>query len=391
MTGRFQKMWGDFRRHQAAGRAGVSSASARRPWAAAIPSATSCRRAAGSTPRPTSSSARSTDSARRRSPSTRAQSRCRRWASCCRITRAGTRPPAPRRRRRGADVRGGRITRPRCSTTLIPSKVWSSWCCPTALVITAAGSRPRWPRFIRRGGKLVLSHRSGFDADGRWALDFLPLAFDGEAEKFPTYWRARAAFAPGLAVSDRVFYARGLNVLPGAGTEGARRPRAALLPAHRPALVLAFPGPARGRGGPASRRRGGRALRLFRRPDLSRVPPGGNLAARDGWKLATARLIGPPPFGAGLPTTVLSVPRRRGAGPDPDAAALHPAAQGARHRRHRGADELRRPDAAAAAGGAAGARLRPAGLAAAGGLGRIRAAGLAGPAAARGTGIFFAG
>jgi hypothetical protein len=38
----------------------------------------------------------------------------------------------------------------------------------------------------------------------------------------------------------------------------------------------------------------------------------GNVAARDGWKQAMTRLIGPAPFGTALPTTVLCVPRRRG-------------------------------------------------------------------------------
>src|SRR5690606_38689160 len=69
------------------------------------------------------------------------------------------------------------------------------------------------------GGKLVISHLAGRDAAGDWALDFLPLAFNGLVEKYPTYWRARAAFWPALSASDRVVYAQGVNVRPGRGTK----------------------------------------------------------------------------------------------------------------------------------------------------------------------------
>jgi hypothetical protein len=38
----------------------------------------------------------------------------------------------------------------------------------------------------------------------------------------------------------------------------------------------------------------------------------GNTAVRDGWRQAMLDLMGPAPIGSGLPSTVLSVPRRRG-------------------------------------------------------------------------------
>ena len=37
--------------------------------------------------------------------------------------------------------------------------------------------------------------------------------------KYPTYWRARAAFDADLALSDRVVYEPGLQVLGGENTE----------------------------------------------------------------------------------------------------------------------------------------------------------------------------
>ena len=46
---------------------------------------------------------------------------------------------------------------------------------------------------------------------GEWLLPFLSLSFHGEAQKWPTFWRAEGDFLPG-AKGDRVFYERGLNV-----------------------------------------------------------------------------------------------------------------------------------------------------------------------------------
>ena len=46
----------------------------------------------------------------------------------------------------------------------------------------------------------------------------------------------------------------------------------------------------------------------FADPVFREYRQSGNLAARDGWKQAMVRLIGEAPYGAGLPTTVLSVP-----------------------------------------------------------------------------------
>ena len=50
----------------------------------------------------------------------------------------------------------------------------------------------------------------------------------------------------------------------------------------------------------------------FADPIFREYRESGNIAVRDGWKAAIKRLIGPAPYGDGLPTTILSVPRRRG-------------------------------------------------------------------------------
>ena len=166
--------------------------------------------------------------------------------------------------------------------------------------------------YYQNGGKLILSHRAGFDAEGKWALDFLPLQFAGEVQKYPTFWRTRPEFDPALARSERVFYEAGMNVEPGAGLEvlvhrvlpyfkrtdahfssHCQTPPIAE-PDRFPAVVA------------------GDRFIYFADPIFREYRQTGNVAARDGWKKAMSRLVGEPQFGAGLPKTVLMVPRRRG-------------------------------------------------------------------------------
>jgi len=182
---------------------------------------------------------------------------------------------------------------------------------PDSVVITPR-LKTTLAEYYQKGGRLILSYRSGFDAEGKWALDFLPLTFAGGVTKYPTYWRARASFDPALALSDRVFYQQGLQVLAGAKTEVLidrvlpyfkrtdlhfsshfQTPPVAEVDQY-PAVIA------------------GERFVYFSDPVFREYRQAGNIAARDGWKQAMARLVGEAPFGSGLPTTVLSVPRRRG-------------------------------------------------------------------------------
>ena len=187
---------------------------------------------------------------------------------------------------------------------------------PDTTVITAL-LKQKLADYYNAGGRLLLSYKSGFDADGNWALDFLPLTFLGETdkretEKWPTFWRARPEFDPALAVSDRVFYGRGLNVTGGVGTKTLVErvlPYFQRTDAHfcshfqTPPVAEACPYPAV---------IGGERFVYFADPVFGEYRQTGNLAARDGWRQAMERLAGPASFGSGLPTTVLCVPRRRG-------------------------------------------------------------------------------
>ncbi|HVU34579.1 MAG TPA: alpha-amylase family protein [Opitutaceae bacterium] len=172
--------------------------------------------------------------------------------------------------------------------------------------------RERLRRFHAGGGRLIVSHRGGRDAEGRWALDFLPLTFAPTAPLHPTYWRARPAFWPQLSVSDRVVYAAGENVVPGpkqrilidrvlpyfqrtdlAFCSHFQAPPVAKTDRH-PAVIA------------------GKGFVYFADPIFREYRRSGNGVVRDVWRRVVENLIGPPRFGAGLPGTVHCTARRRG-------------------------------------------------------------------------------
>ncbi len=186
---------------------------------------------------------------------------------------------------------------------------------PDSVVITPQlGERLR--AYYAAGGKLLLSCRSGFDAAGRWALDFLPLEFAEEGArpvpKYPTYWRAGEEYADLIGHADRVCYLPGVLVTAG---EGTRVLVERVLPyfqrtdvtysSHRQAPPMAEPDPS-----PAVV--SGERFVYFADPIFREFRETGNLLMRDGWHAAMNQLENHVCFGEGLPTTVHVFPRRRG-------------------------------------------------------------------------------
>lgn len=162
-----------------------------------------------------------------------------------------------------------------------------------------------------RGGKLLLSHCAGRDADGKWMLDFLPLSFAETEDKHPTYWRARKTFWPQLSNSDRVVYSQGLRVVGGQGTQVLVN---RVLPYFkRTDLKFSshFQTPPVSKPSRYSAVIAGRGFTYFADPIFREYREVGNIAVRDVWRRVVERLIGAAPFGAGLPTTILCIPRRR--------------------------------------------------------------------------------
>ncbi|SDT95006.1 Hypothetical glycosyl hydrolase 6 [Verrucomicrobium sp. GAS474] len=182
---------------------------------------------------------------------------------------------------------------------------------PDSVVFTPA-LRKRLAAFVARGGKIVFSGRSGFAADGTCGVPGAALRRTGTVELYPTYWRTKAAFSPALARSERVVYLPGENIVAGKGaTIWVER----VLPYFkRTDLTFSshFQTPPRAQADAHPAVVGGKHFAYFADPVFREYRQSGNIAVRDGCLEAIARLIGPAPFGAGLPSTVLAVPRRRG-------------------------------------------------------------------------------
>lgn len=75
--------------------------------------------------------------------------------------------------------------------------------------------------FVRDGGAMILSHRSGLDREtgARFVLDRMPAEFRGEARFSPDFLEARAALAEGILRTQHVMYDRGMEVEPLADAE----------------------------------------------------------------------------------------------------------------------------------------------------------------------------
>jgi hypothetical protein len=174
---------------------------------------------------------------------------------------------------------------------------------------------PKLRDFLARGGRLIASHRGGFDAAGKWSLpQHVPLTFEGTVDTTPTYWRSRADFLPMWAGSDRVVYQPGSAVRGGPGTRVLvdRVP-----PYFRRRTDLEYsshfqapPSPTVDADHPAVL--AGDNWVYFADPIFREYRQSGNGVVRDAWRAAMEQLVGPPPFGAGLPMTVLVYPRRAG-------------------------------------------------------------------------------
>ena len=163
----------------------------------------------------------------------------------------------------------------------------------------------------RQGGKLILSQRSGFGPAGANAIVGVPLRRIGKPEKFPTYWRTKAAFEPTLSRSDRVVYLQGEEI----EAEGCTVLIERVLPYfNRTDLHFSshFQTPPQALADSHPAAVSGEGFVYFADPIFREYRQSGNIAVRDGWKAAMRLLIGPAAFGDGLASTILSVPRRRG-------------------------------------------------------------------------------
>ena len=169
--------------------------------------------------------------------------------------------------------------------------------------------------YYENGGRLLISYRSGFDAAGEWALDFLPLNIrekGRDVARYPTYWRSGPEMRAAVGSTDRVCYMAGVEVevLAGARVLVERvMPYFQRTPEHFSSHYQVPPQPEPD-SSPAVVE--GERFVYFADPIFREFRQTGNLMMRDSWHLAMNTLLGKPPYGDGLPKTILSIPRRRG-------------------------------------------------------------------------------
>ena len=185
---------------------------------------------------------------------------------------------------------------------------------PDSAVITPPLAA-RLRAYYEAGGSLLVSCRSGFDPRGRWALDFLPftVAHGGrDVARYPTYWRTGPEMLKAVGRGDRVCYLPGVEVLAGANTRVLIE---RVLPYFRRteenfSSHMHVPPAPEADTAPAVI--AGERFIYFADPIFREFRRAANQMMRDSWHLAMNALIGPPPFGEGLPTTIQVIPRRRG-------------------------------------------------------------------------------
>ena len=169
--------------------------------------------------------------------------------------------------------------------------------------------------YYENGGRLLLSYRSGFDAAGDWALDFLPLNIlnhGRDVAQYPTYWRTGPEMRLAVGGTDRVCYMAGVEVEALAGARVLVERVMPYFQRTRERFSSHQQVPPQPDADPSPAVVSGERFTYFADPIFREFRQAGNLMMRDAWHLAMTALIGPPPYGDGLPKTVLSIPRRRG-------------------------------------------------------------------------------
>ncbi|MCC5842967.1 MAG: alpha-L-fucosidase [Verrucomicrobia bacterium] len=166
--------------------------------------------------------------------------------------------------------------------------------------------------FAERGGKLLAAGDTVFqDAEQGWG-PFSPLTRNGECAFAPAYWRARAPWKNALGTDDRVVYPRGLRVNAAGSVETLVDRVAPYFQRSDLKFCSHFQAPPRKEilEEPAILRSGNWIY--FADPVFTDYRRSANLAVFKAFAAAAEDLIGLPATGWGLPSTVRVYPLRRG-------------------------------------------------------------------------------
>lgn len=168
--------------------------------------------------------------------------------------------------------------------------------------------------FVQAGGRVMAAASALFDENGNGWGPFANLASDGEARFAPAYWRARAGspVASVLGGDDRVVYDRGLRIR---GAEGGHVWAERVAPYFQRSdlrFCSHFQAPPRPDASGEPTILAGERWVAFSDPVFTEYRKCANLAVARAFRAAVGHLIGPPRFGHGLKSTVRLYPMRAG-------------------------------------------------------------------------------
>ena len=182
---------------------------------------------------------------------------------------------------------------------------------PDSVVLTAALNQ-KLARYVQDGGKVLFSGHSAFDDSGNCQVPGVAVRTTGTVGLFPSYWRTPAGFCPALESSDRVVYLPGEEVVADNGITVLAQRVLPYFKRNELKFSSHFQTPPRAEADSHPAVLAGSNWVYFADPIFREYRQSGNIAVRDGWKAAMVRLIGTALFGSGLPSTVACIPRRRG-------------------------------------------------------------------------------
>lgn len=178
-------------------------------------------------------------------------------------------------------------------------------------VVLTSELRSMLKTYLKKGGRLVVSYRSGFDAQGKWVFKEMPCDPAGEQDLYPAYWKLSDKLDPGQQGGERVIYQRGLNITP---KKGARILVHRILPYFKRTDVtfcshFQTPPDKPDPDHPAVIETD--QVVYFADPVFREYRQSGNLIIRTVLSQVLKRQIGPPLFGEGLSPSILLIPRKR--------------------------------------------------------------------------------
>jgi hypothetical protein len=181
---------------------------------------------------------------------------------------------------------------------------------PDTVVVTDL-LKTKLDAYLAKGGKMMISYKSGFDKNGKWAISQIPLENDGDVKAYPTFWKPVASL--GVSESERVFYQQGLKVRI---TDPAYKVMVdRVVPyfeRNNDAFCSHFQTPPKEVDTKYPSVVSNGQITYFADPIFKEYRKAGNLFLRNTIQKLIENAVGKPMVGAGLPASVMVVPRKKG-------------------------------------------------------------------------------